>query len=119
MVKPTEIFIFLKRMINQTITAVDLTPYALKGIDYTKEEILKLCIQTINHDIVKNAIIVLCIIISTMIIKPVGLYFLNKEQDKTTYQYSIFYDLLNNLQIIDYGVMMFYLVWIIALSLSW
>ena len=102
-------------MINQTI---DLGEYALKGISYTKQEILSLCIDTINHDILKNAIIVLCIIISTMIIKPVGLYFLNKEQDKTTYQYKLFYDLLNNLQIIDYGVMTFYLCWIIALSLS-
>ena len=99
---------------------VELSNYGLKGLSYTKKDILNECIKTIDQAIINKAFWVLFIILFTTLSGSFFLNLLEKNKHHVTQQfYLITKDFLNNLWIIDYSVMIFYLVWIILISKAW
>ena len=97
-----------------------MSPYGLKGLGYTKEDILSECIRTIDKGMVNKAYAVLVIIILTPIIKRICLNLLYQSNlTPELRSYTIIEDFLNNLWIIDYAVIVAYLSWIILLSSAW
>ena len=96
-----------------------MSPYGMKGMDFTKEEIMSECVKTVDKAIHGKAKVVLGIIIFTIIIGKLGLWYFNKHPIASEYQDSMVKDILENLFIIDYAVMVAYLMYVILLPYAW